>query len=318
SAMYHAKSLGRNNFQFFDQKMNERSRELLSMETSLREALLNDKLQVLYQPQVDIETGEMVGVETLARWQHPTRGLIGAGNFLPFAEQSGLHAALDRTILTAACRQLVTWQSMSLPAFPVSVNICAKNFDTGDLHAMVTQVLDQTGADPNLLALEITESHVAREGTATVRTLEALRNMGIRIVIDDFGTGFASLSYLRKFPVDEVKIDKSFVQELPNNRSDGAIVRAVLALADELELKVIGEGVERQEQLQWLRSHGLRVVQGYLTGEPLSPIQIIQRVMHAETDPPKPHELSSERIEEPVTSGYDFSTGSFARRAPST
>ncbi|MCF8478888.1 MAG: EAL domain-containing protein [Rhodospirillum sp.] len=271
AAMNHAKALGRNNFQFFDGEVNTRAREILAMEGSLRQALTEDRLELRYQPQVDASTGRLIGLEALVRWNHPTRGLVAAEDFLPFVEQSGLHATLDRWVLETACRQSRAWRDQGLPVPPVAVNLSARHFEADDLYDFISGTLDATGARPEDLAIEITETVMMRTSERTKTLLKRLRRLGFQVVIDDFGTGFASLSYLREFPLDRLKIDKTFIGELPGNTDDTAIVRAVLALARELDLDVLAEGVERQDQADWLVKMGCHMQQGYLHGHPLSP-----------------------------------------------
>jgi diguanylate cyclase (GGDEF)-like protein len=278
AAMNHAKALGRNNYQFFDGEVNSRAREILTMEGSLRQALVENRLELRYQPQVDASTDRLVGMEALVRWNHPSRGLVTAEEFLPFVEQSGLHATLDRWVMETACRQARAWRDMGLDMPPLAVNLSARHFEAEDLHDFITETLARTGADPRDIALEITETVMMRTTPATKDLLARLRAMGFQVVIDDFGTGFASLSYLREFPLDKIKIDKTFVAELPDNQGDKAILRAVLALARELDLDVLAEGVERSDQADWLTLAGCPHQQGYLHGQPLPADQFVTRM----------------------------------------
>ncbi|WP_413206321.1 EAL domain-containing protein [Rhodospirillum sp. A1_3_36] len=278
AAMNHAKALGRNNFQFFDGDLNIRAREILAMESSLRQALAENRLELRYQPQVDASTGRLTGLEALVRWNHPNRGLVAAEDFLPFVEQSGLHATLDRWVMETACRQSRSWRDKGLSFPPVAINLSARHFEADDLYDFMANMLASTGARPQDLAIEITETVMMRISTRTKDLLRRLRSLGFQVVIDDFGTGFASLSYLREFPLDRLKIDKTFVGELPGNMEDSAIIRAVLALARELGLDVLAEGVERQDQADWLREAGCHMQQGYLHGHPLTPEDLEERL----------------------------------------
>ncbi len=269
AAMNHTKAMGGNALQFFDGVISERARELLSLEHSLREALVKDAMSLLWQPQVDGRTNRVVGFEALVRWQHPVRGAISAEEFMPFAEQSGLHDALDRWVLKAACLQARQWQDAFAEVPRLSINISARHFETGRLVPLVRGVIRDTGVRPELLALEITEGTMMRPTDETIAALRELRGLGVGILIDDFGTGFASLSYLRKFPIDGIKMDKTFIAELPANTDDTAILRSMVALAAELKLSVIAEGVERPDQAAWLTQAGCHLHQGYLYSRPL-------------------------------------------------
>jgi diguanylate cyclase (GGDEF)-like protein len=278
AAMNHAKALGRNNFQFFDGSVNIRAREILAMESSLRQALVENRLELRYQPQVDSSTGRLTGLEALVRWNHPSHGLVAAEDFLPFVEQSGLHATLDRWVMETACRQSRSWRDKGLSFPPVAINLSARHFEADNLYDFIANTLETTGARPEDLAIEITETVMMRVSDRTKDLLARLRKLGFQVVIDDFGTGFASLSYLREFPLDRLKIDKTFVGELPGNPEDSAIIRAVLALARELNLDVLAEGVERQDQADWLREAGCHMQQGYLHGHPLTPDSLEERL----------------------------------------
>jgi EAL domain-containing protein (putative c-di-GMP-specific phosphodiesterase class I) len=262
--MYRAKEQGRDNYQLYTAAMNNTIVEKLALENSLRDALKREEFVVHYQPQVEIDSGRIVGTEALVRWQHPERGLVSPIDFIPVAEETGLIVPLGTWVLQTACDQNMAWQQAGHAPIPVAVNLSARQFQERDLLDMVTQALEESGMDPEYLQLEITEGVAMQDVESTTRTLRALREMGVQIAIDDFGTGHSSLSYLRSFPVSALKIDISFVRDLTIDPNDAAITAAILAMANSLALKVIAEGVETEEQLAFLREHGCDEMQGFL------------------------------------------------------
>ena len=271
-AMHHAKKKGKNRSEVFDSHMDLAAIRRLELETELRRAIERDELCLYYQPEVEIDTGALVGMEALVRWKHPERGLISPSEFLPVAEETGLILAIGRWGLYEASRQAKEWQEKYRPdlALMVSVNLSGKHFQQATLIDEVAEVLNKTGIDPGHLIIEITES-VAMEGAeGTIEILTRLKSLGVKLAIDDFGTGFSSLSYLKRFPVDMLKIDKSFVDGVAGKGPDRAIVEAVIALGHALGLKVIAEGVETKEQVARLRELGSELAQGFYFGEPLS------------------------------------------------
>ncbi len=272
AAMYHAKEMGRNNFQFFTQDMNARAFAVLSMEHSLRQAVERDEFRLHYQPQLDGE-GRIVGVEALLRWQHPEMGLVYPGQFIAIAEERGLVVPIGEWVLREACRQNKAWQDAGLPAVPVGVNVSALQFRLQDFPARVAAALRDTRLEPEYLELEITESVIMQSVEAAIDTVRELKAMGVKLAVDDFGTGYSSLSYLKQFPIDRLKLDQSFVRGLPSNPDDMAISSAVLGLAKALNLKVIAEGVETVAQRDYLFAHECDEVQGYLFSRPLPPEQ---------------------------------------------
>jgi len=271
-AMYHAKARGRSRYEVFDRGMDLAARTRQELEYDLRRAIPGGQLRVFYQPEVEIETGRLVGMEALVRWEHPKRGLISPADFLSVAEESGLIVPIGRWVLLEACRQAREWQSQYGPdvALMVSVNLSGKHLQQSTLIDEVHEVLETTGIDPRHLIIEITETVAMAGAETTIEILGKLKALGVQLAIDDFGTGFSSLSYLKRFPVDLLKIDKSFVDGVAFRDHDRAIVEAIIALGHALGLRVIAEGVEGPEQLAELRSLGSELGQGYFFGKPLS------------------------------------------------
>ncbi len=270
SAMYRAKAAGRNNYQFYSGTMKIRSLFRLDMENELRHAIEEEHFQLYYQPKVDLKTWEIVGVEALLRWNHAERGWISPADFVPVAEESGLILSLGTWVLNNACQQLRLWQDSDLGPLSISVNVSPQQMYSGDLGAAVTNALKTSGARADKLELEITEGLLMRDVDATIVTLKYLKKLGLSLSIDDFGTGYSSLSYLKRFPIDVLKIDRSFVQDLHRDSDDAAICAAILAMARQLDLKVVAEGVELEEQLTFLQQHRCDQIQGYLFSKPLT------------------------------------------------
>jgi len=274
SAMYFAKESGRNNYQFFTADLNSRALQVLSMETSLRRALEREELILHYQPQVDLGSGRITGLEALLRWQHPELGLVRPGDFVPLAEETGLILPLGEWVLRTACSQAKKWQNAGLGPMAIAVNLSARQFQQQNLTRQVAAVLKDTGLSPHLLELELTESLMMHSPEEAIRTLDQLRALGVRVSIDDFGTGYSSLSYLKRFPIDKLKIDRSFVQEIAAGHGDEAIVIAIITLAHSLNLQVVAEGVETDRQLAFLRAHQCDSLQGHLFYPPLPGSQV--------------------------------------------
>jgi diguanylate cyclase (GGDEF)-like protein/PAS domain S-box-containing protein len=270
-AMYRAKANGRACFEVFKASMRETVKGRLKMETELRRALDRGELRLHYQPQVDLRTSRIVGLEALVRWEHPERGLVPPGSFIPIAEETGLILPIGRWVLETACRQASIWRAEIGLDLVMAVNLSPRQFRHPRLVQDVGQVLAETGLDASGLEVEITEGTAMGDADATVKTLEHLKAIGIRLAIDDFGTGYSSLGYLKRFPIDVLKVDRSFVAGLPANRGDAAIVRAVVGLTRALGLKAVAEGVETTEQLVELRGLGCDQGQGYLFGRPTAP-----------------------------------------------
>ena len=270
AAMYRAKELGRGNFQFYTEEMNARTLDRLRLESGLRRALERHEFVLHYQPQIDLATGAQVGVEALLRWCPPGSEPIAPAEFIPIAEETGLIVQIGAWVLRAACEQLVAWRDAGLPPMTVAVNLSARQFHQQNLVQLVGQILAETGCDAAQLELEITESVVMADPAGATATLQVLSDMGVSLSIDDFGTGHSSLSYLKRFPIHALKIDRSFVRDLTTDADDAAIVCAVIALAHTMQLKVIAEGVETEEQLEFLRKHRCDQFQGYFFSPPVS------------------------------------------------
>jgi len=268
-AMYRAKEQGKNNFQFYSAQMNLHTFERLALETSLRRAIERQEFLLHYQPKVDIRSGRITGVEALVRWQHPELGRVSPAQFIPLAEETGLIAPIGEWVLRTACSEAQAWVKQGLPVTSVAVNLSARQFAREDLAAAVMGILRDTGLDPALLELEITESTVMHSADRAANVLQQLKEMGIRVAIDDFGTGYSSLGYLKRFPIDSVKIDRSFIIDIPSDKDDVAITLAVIAMAQSLRLKVVAEGVETDEQYRFMRDHGCDEMQGNYFSEPV-------------------------------------------------
>jgi diguanylate cyclase (GGDEF)-like protein/PAS domain S-box-containing protein len=268
-AMYRAKDAGRNSYQMFTPAMNSRALERLSLENDLRHALDRGELEIHYQPQINIASGRVSGVEALLRWNRPGFGLVGPKDFIPIAEETRLIVPIGEWVLREACRQAREWQGDRESGFRMAVNLSARQFQHSDLPQVIAGALEHSGLTPSDLELEITESLAMQNTSRTIATLHRLREMGVQIAIDDFGTGHSSLNYLRSFPIDSVKIDQEFVQEIEASAPDRAIVSAVIGMARGLRLRVTAEGVETAAQLEFLREQGCEEVQGFLFGEPV-------------------------------------------------
>jgi diguanylate cyclase (GGDEF)-like protein/PAS domain S-box-containing protein len=273
AAMYHAKESGRNNYQFFTQDMNTRALERLSLERSLRRAVERGELRLHYQPQYDVRSGRIVGVEALIRWEHPDLGLLSPAKFIPFAEETGLILPVGEWVLREACRQNRAWQNQGLPSVRVAVNISAVQFRYSGFPLTVQAALAETGLESRWLELEVTESAIMKDQEDVGRvtdSLEHLKSLGLELAIDDFGTGYSSLSYLKRFPIDKLKIDQSFVRDISFDKDDAAITSAIIGLTRNLGLRTIAEGVETREQLDFLQAHGCDEAQGFLFSKPLT------------------------------------------------
>ena len=269
TAMYHAKERGKNNFQFYQADMNASALERLELESDLRHALEQNEFVLYYQPQFSGDGKRLTGTEALLRWRHPRRGLVPPGDFIPVLEELGLVVDVGDWVISEACRQLKNWHQTKVRVPKVSVNISARQFSDGQLGTRIATILKDTGLPPACLELELTESILMREVCEAMQILDGLKNLGLSIAVDDFGTGYSSLNYLKQFPIDVLKIDRTFVDGLPSGEQDAQIARAIIAMAHSLNLAVIAEGVETQKQLDFLREHGCDEVQGYLFGRPM-------------------------------------------------
>jgi diguanylate cyclase (GGDEF)-like protein/PAS domain S-box-containing protein len=274
TAMYRAKNDGGNTYQFYADGMGMHALDSLRLEGALRRALERDEFLLYYQPQVDIATGAIVGVEALLRWKPRIGPMVPPGDFIPIAEQTGLIVPIGDWVLATACAQQKAWREAGLPPLVVSVNLSARQFQHQDLVELVARLVRDTGCDPSCLALEITETAVMEKPQAAVAIFRQLKEMGVQLAIDDFGTGYSSLAYLKRFPIDSQKLDRSFVNDITRDADDAAIVHSLIALAHSMKLKVVAEGVEDARQLQFLREHGCDQMQGYYVSRPVPAVEI--------------------------------------------
>jgi diguanylate cyclase (GGDEF)-like protein len=268
-AMYRAKEMGRNNYQYYLPSMNVHTVERLELESDLSRALERGEFLLHYQPKVEIATGLITGIEALLRWNHPVRGLVPPMDFIPLAEETGLIVPIGEWVLATACARTKAWQNQGLTKLGVAVNLSARQFADAKLLPKLTQIIHSSGLAPSSLELEITESVVMSQGESAVTVLEKLKSIGVEIAIDDFGTGYSSLAYLKHFPIDTIKVDRSFIRDIPSDSGDMKITRAIIAMAHSLRLKVVAEGVETAEQLRFLRAQRCDAVQGYFLYRPL-------------------------------------------------
>jgi EAL domain-containing protein (putative c-di-GMP-specific phosphodiesterase class I) len=267
--MYRAKDQGKDNFQFHSLQMNARSAEQVALERSLRHAVELNEFLIHYQPQVELATGRIVGAEALLRWNRPGIGMVAPDRFIPLAEETGLIVPIGRIVLAQACAEARRWQDAGAQGFRIAVNLSPRQFTKNELVADVRRILEDTGLAPESLELEITESMVMENPERAAEILRELREAGMQLAIDDFGTGYSSLSYLKRFPVDTIKIDRSFIKDVPGNADDVAITHAVIAMGRSLRLSVVAEGVETPAQAEFLRANGCDLMQGYLISKPV-------------------------------------------------
>jgi len=269
SAMYRAKESGRNNLQFYTEAMNAIVSERLALTNKLRRAVERNELFLHYQPLVDVQSNQFFGTEALVRWRHPELGIVSPAKFIPLAEETGMIVAIGEWVLRTACMQNKAWQDAGLPRIAVAVNISARQFREKGLVQTIERILEESGLDSRYLELEVTEGVIMHDIEQVIAILQQIKSLGVKLSIDDFGTGYSSLSYLKRFPVDRLKIDQSFVRDITSDPDDAAIAQAVINLGHSLDLKVIAEGVETQEQLDFLRDHGCDEKQGYLISRPV-------------------------------------------------
>ena len=269
-AMYQAKDQGRNAYRFFSTEMNLHAYDRQIIENQLRKAIQGDELFLVYQPQIEIATGRITGFEALVRWRHPERGIVTPNDFIPLAEETGLVIPLGEWVLNTACAQNSSWQRQGLPSRIIAVNISGRQFKHAAIIETVRKALDINGLDACFLELELTESTIMTEPSTVVSILNELKTLGVQLAIDDFGTGYSSLSCLKHFPIDRLKIDRSFVRDIGNGTGDEAIAEAIISMARSLGIEVVAEGVETLEQLDFLKSRSCQTMQGYYCGEPLS------------------------------------------------
>ena len=277
-AMSQAKQLGGNQYQFYQGTVTEKDADILALETDLRYALGRKELQLYYQPQISLKTGQIVGAETLVRWHHPYQGIISPRVFIPVAEQIGLINMIGEWVLFKACQQMKIWQSQNLAIERIAVNLSGRQFNQANLGQTLIKILKTTKLDSHCLDLELTESILIANTDLTMRQLNTIKSLGIKISVDDFGTGYSSFSYLQKFPFDILKIDRSFVQDIGNNRKNRAITKALIQMAHQLNLKVIAEGVETETELAFLIRNECDEIQGYFFSPPL-PVAEFEQLM---------------------------------------
>ena len=269
SAMYKAKELGRNNFQYFSAEMNTSVTDRLELLNRLRQAITNEDFVLHYQPKVSLASHRIVGAEALVRWNSAHSGMVSPASFIPLAEETGLIIPLGIWVLRTACRQNRAWQDAGYPPIPISVNLSPRQLARGDIVEVVKRILDETGLQAQYLELEITESVMTTDVEKSFALLTQLRALGVKISLDDFGTGYSSLSYLKRFPVDTLKIDQSFVRDIATDQDSGAIVKAIISLGRNLNLTVLAEGIETQDQFRFLLANGCDEGQGYLMSKPI-------------------------------------------------
>jgi EAL domain-containing protein (putative c-di-GMP-specific phosphodiesterase class I) len=270
TAMYRAKDAGRNHYRFFDEQMNIEAVEHLHLKSGLRRALAQGEFELHFQPQFELASGRVVGVEALLRWRHPEDGLIPPARFIPVAEDSGLIVPIGDWVIQEACRQAMAWRAAGLPPLIMAVNLSAVQFRRGEVQQTIAQALQTTGFDPHLLELELTESVLIGDTETVLSSVRQLKQLGVKLSVDDFGTGYSSLSYLKRFDVDKLKIDQSFIRDLASDPDDAAIVRAIVQMAGSLNLRTIAEGVEDPATLALLREFACDEAQGYHFARPMA------------------------------------------------
>jgi EAL domain-containing protein (putative c-di-GMP-specific phosphodiesterase class I) len=268
-AMYRAKDAGRNTYRFFNEEMNSEAIDQITLHAGLRRALEEKQFVLHYQPQIDMGSGALIGAEALIRWEHPELGMIPPGRFIPIAEETGLIIEIGDWVLHEACREAARWRRAGMFEPVVAVNLSALQFKRGNIESSVLHALQESGIEPDMLELELTESILIQDTENVLATVQRLKLMGVKLSIDDFGTGYSSLSYLKRFKVDKLKIDQSFVRDLANNADDAAIVRAVIQMARSLGLQTIAEGVENERALELLRLYHCDEAQGYFISRPI-------------------------------------------------
>jgi EAL domain-containing protein (putative c-di-GMP-specific phosphodiesterase class I) len=273
-AMYLAKEDGKNDFRFFTKEVKMLSIERLTLETCLRHALARNEFSLHYQPKVDLATGQITGVEALLRWTHPDYGMLPPAQFIPLAEETGLIVPMGRWVLKEACAQNMAWQRRGLRPVSMAVNLSPRQFVDENLLQDIDEALAASGMSPVLLQLEVTESMMMRNVSRAIKVLDAIQSRGIRLAIDDFGTGYSSMSLMKQLPIDTIKIDRSFVRDLPDDTEDRAIAQAIISMGKALGMTIVAEGVETPEQETFLRNHGCDEMQGFLLSRPVPPEQL--------------------------------------------
>ena len=279
AALYHAKSRGRNRYECFDQAMRDEVVKRVNIGNELRKAIKGNQFEAYFQPLTSLIEGKIIGFEALIRWNHPERGMVFPDEFIPVAEETGLIFSVTKEMLMKACCQIKKWHDLGLQDISISVNCSAKDFNEQKMQGTIKQIIDKTGADINKLELELTESSIMDDAESSVESMRILTAMGINISIDDFGTGYSSFSYIKQFSIDKLKVDRAFIKDTPVDQDDVAIVEAIIAMAHKLKLKVVAEGVETHEQLEFLKSAKCDVIQGYFLGKPMSADEATKRLL---------------------------------------
>lgn len=270
AAMYRAKDQGRNNYQFYTEELTDSAYQRVQMESSLRRALEHGQFRLRYQPQVDLQSRRLVGIEALLRWEREGEGLVAPGRFIPLAEESGLIIPVGEWVIRRVCRQVKTWSDSGVHIPRIAINVSGKQINLPGFPDTVERILAETGADPSLIEFEVTENFIMRRAAHAIGVLDRIKAFGISIAIDDFGTGYSSLAYLKRLPIDMLKIDRAFVRDIPDDSNDEAIARAVIALGHSMKMQVVAEGIETHEQADFLRREGCDLGQGFLFGKPMS------------------------------------------------
>lgn len=278
AALNHAKSKGRNRYEYFDQDMHDKVVNRVNTGNELRRALKEDQFEAYYQPFTNLKERKVTGFEALIRWNHPEKGMISPTEFIPIAEETGMILSVTRKMLEIVCRQLKSWEDAGQKDVKVSVNCSARDFNEQDMQKVIKDIVDGTGANINKLELELTEGSIMDDVENTIYNMHRLSSMGLNIAIDDFGTGYSSFSYIKKFSIDKLKIDRAFIKDTPQDEDDVAIVEAIIAMAQRLKLKVVAEGVETVEQLEFLKAAQCDVIQGFLLGKPMSSEEATRRL----------------------------------------
>lgn len=274
SAMYHAKAQGKNNFQYFADSMNRSSFERLSLENNLHRAIAHNELHLYYQPQFNVGSDTMIGMEALIRWEHPDKGFISPGDFIPVAEETGMILKIGEWVFREACEQGVVWINAGYDVHKISVNLSPRQLKDEKISKLIESILHETGMPANKLCIELTESALMLDPKVADARLKKIKDLGVSLSLDDFGTGYSSLSYLKRFPIDTLKIDQAFIRDIKTDKEDAALVRAIIAMAHGLSMDVIAEGVETKEQLDFLNAHGCDIVQGFWFSRPLSALDM--------------------------------------------
>jgi diguanylate cyclase (GGDEF)-like protein len=302
-AMYLAKEDGKNGFRFFTKEIKTQSIERLTLESALRRALERDQFALHYQPKVDMATGQITGVEALLRWTHPELSVLPPMQFIPLAEETGLIVPIGRWVLKEACAQNMAWQRRGLRPVSMAVNLSPRQFADERLLQDIDEALAASGMSPVLLQLEVTESMVMRNVSRAIKVLDAIQSRGIRLAIDDFGTGYSSMSLMKQFPIDTIKIDRSFVRDLPQDTEDRAIAQAIISMGKALGMTVVAEGVETTAQEAFLRDHACDEMQGFLYGKPVTPQQMADLLRLAPVLVSPPLQPAAGEAPEPSASG---------------